>query len=265
MPESTCRGNTSILVRVDKDDFVTKIYLNRPEALNAFNLGSLWALERAVREFEKDSGSRVAILTGAGEKAFCTGADIKDIKKMSPHEMVDWCLLGNRVFNQIAQSLKPVIAAVNGYALGGGCELALACDFRIAAEEALFGFPESSLGWIPGWGGSKRLAQLIGVTKAKEMLMIGTKIRAEEAQKIGLVNKCVPRSSLAEEALEYARILADRNPLSLAAIKSMLMQQGGRVEEEAHILEALTVGSLTRSEFAARKIKDFEEKIHKKK
>jgi enoyl-CoA hydratase len=243
---------------------ITLITLNRAESLNAFNRPALDELEKVLQEFEVEPSQRVAILTGAGEKAFCVGADIKDIKIMSHEEMIEWCLAGSRVFNRIARVPKAVVAAINGYALGGGCELALSCDFRIASDRSFFGQPEISLGWIPGWGGSKRLAQLVGVGKAKELLILGNRIPADEALKIGLVNQVVPSQRLMDAAIEFAQKLAEKSPLAVAAIKSMLAEWGGSIKEEAHFLEAMTVDYLTKTDFARLKIKEFEEKINRK-
>lgn len=258
------RGEKPRQVLLEKLDPMTILTIHRPDALNAFNRSTLDEFGETLSLFERDPSQKVAIIIGAGEKAFCVGADIKDIEVMGHEEMMDWCIVGSRIFNQIAKIPKPVIAAVNGYALGGGCELALACDFRIASSDAIFGQPESTLGWIPGWGGSKRLAQLIGIARAKEMLMLGNRINAEEALKIGLVNQVVPKSSLLEKAKEWAHNLASRNPISLAAIKVMLADYGGAIKEEAHLLEALAVNFLSKSEYGRQKIKEFEEKTHKR-
>ena len=248
----------------EKRGAITVITLNRAESLNSFNRPALDELEKVIQIFEGEPSQRVAILTGSGEKAFCVGADIKDIKIMNHEEMIEWCLVGSRVFNRIGRIPKPVVAAINGYALGGGCELALACDFRIASDRSFFGQPEISLGWIPGWGGSKRLAQLVGVGKAKELLILGNRIPADEALKIGLVNQVVPSQKLMEAAIEFAERLAEKNPLAVAAIKIMLAEWGGSIKEEAHFLEAMTVDYLSKTEHARSKIKEFEEKAHRK-
>jgi enoyl-CoA hydratase/carnithine racemase len=200
------------------------------------------------------------ILTGAGEKAFCVGADLKDLKVMSREETIEWCLLGSSVFNAIARVPKVVVAAVNGYALGGGLELALACDFRIASENAALGLPEVTLGWMPGWGGVKRLVELIGPTRAKEMLMFGSRIKAGEALSLGILNRVVPLPDLIRSAREYADRLCEKNPMSLAAIKLMLQEHGSAVDSRDSLLEAMTVSLLSKSDYAAGKIAAFENK-----
>ncbi|MGD9137875.1 MAG: enoyl-CoA hydratase/isomerase family protein [Desulfobacterales bacterium] len=204
------------------------------------------------------------ILTGADQKAFCVGADLKDLKAMSRDETTAWCMLGSNVFNTIARVAKPVVAAINGYALGGGLELALACDFRIAAENASLGLPEVTLGWLPGWGGVKRLVELIGPTRAKEMLMFGSRIKAAEAMSIGLLNRVVPQDRLMAVAGEFAGELCEKNPMSLSAIKLMIQEHSGRVDSRDSLLEAMSVSSLSKSDYALEKIAAFENKSRPK-
>jgi enoyl-CoA hydratase len=245
---------------VEKETELTIVTLNREKVLNAFDWESLHRLQAVVTEFEKDAACKVMILTGAGEKAFCVGADLKDLKVMSREETIEWCLLGSSVFNAIARVPKVVVAAVNGYALGGGLELALACDFRIASENAALGLPEVTLGWMPGWGGVKRLVELIGPTRAKEMLMLGSRIKAGEALSLGILNRVVPLPDLMDTAREYAGRLCEKNPMSLAAIKLMLQEHGSAVDSRDSLLEAMSVSLLSKSDFALRKIAEFENK-----
>lgn len=245
---------------VEKETELTIVTLNREKVLNAFDWESLHRLQAVVTEFEKDAACKVMILTGAGEKAFCVGADLKDLKVMSREETIEWCLLGSSVFNAIARVPKVVVAAVNGYALGGGLELALACDFRIASENAALGLPEVTLGWMPGWGGVKRLVELIGPTRAKEMLMLGSRIKAGEALSLGILNRVVPLPDLMDAAREYAGRLCEKNPMSLAAIKLMLQEHGSAVDSRDSLLEAMSVSLLSKSDFALRKIAEFENK-----
>jgi len=245
---------------VEKETELTIVTLNREKVLNAFDWESLHRLQAVVTEFEKDAACKVMILTGAGEKAFCVGADLKDLKVMSREETIEWCLLGSSVFNAIARVPKVVVAAVNGYALGGGLELALACDFRIASENAALGLPEVTLGWMPGWGGVKRLVELIGPTRAKEMLMLGSRIKAGEALSLGILNRVVPLPDLMDTAREYTGRLCEKNPMSLAAIKLMLQEHGSAVDSRDSLLEAMSVSLLSKSDFALRKIAEFENK-----
>lgn len=249
---------------VENETEVTIVTLNREKVLNAFDWSSLRRLQTIVAEFEQDASRRVMILTGAGPKAFCVGADLKDLKAMSRDETIAWCMLGSNVFNAISRVAKPVVAAINGYALGGGLELALACDFRIAAENASLGLPEVTLGWLPGWGGVKRLVEQIGPTRAKELLMFGSRIKASEAMSIGLLNRVVPQPQLLDSASEFAAELCEKNPMSLSAIKLMIQEHSGRVDSRDSLLEAMSVSSLSKSDYAREKIAAFENKSRRK-
>lgn len=185
-------------------DRIATVTINRPAAMNAMTRRTLEEIERVVAEIERDSEVRAAIVTGAGTKAFVAGADIAVMRDMISAEARELALLAHRIFAAMEASSKPFIAAVNGYALGGGCELALACDIRIASNNAKFGQPEINIGILPGFGGSQRLPRLIGKGRALEMILTGEMIDAAEALRIGLVNRVVPQ----EELLEAARTLA---------------------------------------------------------
>lgn len=191
-------------VLLSKKDHIAVITLNQPNSLNALNADMLSAIEKAVDEVNSDKDIYVLILTGAG-KAFVAGADIKEMQPLSPMEALPWGSIGRDLFTKIEHLRIPVIAAINGFALGGGCELALSCDIRIASEKAKFGQPEVGLGIIPGFGGTQRLPRVVGVGKAKELIYTGKVIGAEEAHQIGLVNSVVP----AEELLQAAEALAN--------------------------------------------------------
>ncbi len=193
---------TSLLYTVD--DRIAVITLNRPDKLNALNHETLTELHSAVRMANDDAGVDVIILTGAGEKAFVAGADIAELTKQDAVSGQRFALFGQSVFSEIEQSTKPVIAAVNGFALGGGCELALACHIRIAAENAKFGQPEVNLGVIPGYGGTQRLARVVGWGKAAEMILTGDMVDAAEAHRIGLANRVVARGEALATALTMA-------------------------------------------------------------
>ena len=199
---------------VERDDAVLTVTVNRPKVLNALNAQTLAELNRVMDEAAQDAAVRVVILTGAGEKSFVAGADINELAVMTPVEGREHARKGQRVFDHIERLGKPVIAAVNGFALGGGCELAMACTIRIAADHAKFGQPEINLGLIPGYAGSQRLPRLVGRGRAQELLLLGDMISADEAWRIGLVNRVVPAAQLLEEARTVAQALAQKAPVA---------------------------------------------------
>jgi len=185
-------------LQLDVQDRIATLSVNRPDKLNALNEQTVRELGQAMDEIAGQSDVGGVILTGVGEKGFVAGADIAELSKMGPVDGVDVSRLGQRVLRQIELSRKPVIAAVNGFALGGGCELALACHLRIASENAQFGLPEVKLGIIPGYGGTLRLPRIVGKGRALELMLTAQFIKAEEAYRIGLVNKLVRRPEAAE-------------------------------------------------------------------
>ncbi|PCN50752.1 crotonase [Candidatus Geothermarchaeota archaeon ex4572_27] len=201
---------------------IAKITLNRPQVLNALNVETFHELERALREAESDPEVRVVIITGAGDRAFCAGLDLKEVAEKGPLEARELSRLGHRVFRLIENLSKPVIAAVNGYALGGGMELCLSCDLVIASENASFGQAEVNVGLTPGWGATQRLWRIVGVRKAKELILTGDRISAAEAERIGLVNKVVPPGKLMEEAEALAMKLAEKSPVVLKIAKDQI-------------------------------------------
>ena len=206
-----------------KEGRIAVFTINRPEALNAINLESLEELSRALIDFKNDDGLYAGIITGAGTKAFSVGADIRSVlPRFKQNSGQPWA--GPPTILRGLELWKPLIAAVNGYALGGGMELALACDLRIAAENATFGFPEVNLGFIPGWGGTQRLPRLIPPAKAAEMLFTGKAIDAQEAYRIGLVNKVVPLAQLMTAANEIAEMVCRPAPLAVRAAKQAMLQ-----------------------------------------
>lgn len=196
------------------------ITVNRPKALNALNRETLMELDRLFELLGKDKAIQAIIITGSGDKSFVAGADITEMQQMSAVEGRDWGKLAQAVFNKIENFPRPVLAAVNGYALGGGCELAMACDIRIASEKAQFGQPEVSLGITPGFGGTQRLPRLIGRGRAKEMLFTGDMIDADEAYRIGLVNKIAAHQNLVETAKEMATRIMLRGPVAVTLCKA---------------------------------------------
>lgn len=205
-----------------REGAVGVLTLNRPEVLNAMNEALLDALDEALDEAQADPEVRAVVLAAAGEKAFCVGADLKE-RAQEDTEGVTEDPLGVRVkraFGRLEALPKAVIAAIHGYCLGGGLELALACDLRVAADDARFGFPEAKVGSMPGAGGTQRATRLLGPARAKELMFLGERIDAAEALRIGLVNRVVPRASLMEETMQLAGAIAARAPLAIRQIKA---------------------------------------------
>lgn len=207
------------LVLVEEDGTVAIVRINRPRALNAMDEAALIALRDAFETLAQSDQVRVIILTGVGERAFVAGADVKAMRDRSPEEARYFTRLGQAATLAIETTPQPVIAAVRGFALGGGNELAIACDLRIAAADAVFGQPEVSLGIPPGWGATQRLPRLIGPERAKELIFTGRRVGAEEALQIGLISRVVPVESLMDTALETARTIAAQAPRAVAAAK----------------------------------------------
>ena len=206
----------------DKEDGIGIVTINRPESLNALNGEVCTELYKIFQEIEDDQDVRVIILTGSGERAFVAGADIAEMQPQSSLEISSFIDTGRKAFDRIYTLSKPVIAAINGFALGGGCELAMCCDLRIASENAKFGQPEINLGIIPGAGGTQRLARLVGMTRAKELIYTGDIIDADTAYAIGLVNKVVPHDSLMAEAKELAHKLLSKSSIALSLAKQAI-------------------------------------------
>lgn len=209
----------TIIVNKENEGGIATITLNRPP-VNPLNSQVFNELARAAGDLEADKGVRAVIITGSGEKAFAAGADINEMKDLTPVEMYGFCQASTAAYNAIENLSKPTIAAVNGLALGGGCELALACDLRLAADTAKFGLPEINLGIIPGGGGPQRLPRLIGAGRAKELMYLGDMIDAARAEMYGLVNRVVPAGQLMAEAVALAGRLAGKPPVALSMIKS---------------------------------------------
>src|SRR6187551_872053 len=198
-----------------REGAVALLTLNRPQSLNALNAPLLDELRQAILQIRDDSSLRAVIITGAGSRAFAAGADLKELSVLSPMAMQAYAQTGQRVFDLVEHLGKPVVAAVNGFALGGGCELAMACTLRVAADTARFGQPEINLGLIPGFAGTQRLARLVGKAKAMELILTGNPIPASEALAIGLVNRVVPAANLMSEARALAAELAAKPAISL--------------------------------------------------
>ena len=215
-------GKTYQDIIVKKEEGIGWITLNRPHRLNAMTEDMMNELSSALSDFEFDKDVKCIVITGAGEKAFSAGADMTAFTGITPSMAVDGSMKGHELIARIEGLGKPVIACINGYALGGGLELALACDFRIASESAQLGSPEIKRGLMPGWGGTQRLVRVVGLAKAKELVMLGERITAEEAHKIGLVNRVVPLTKLLEETKAFAKNFVEGPPIALKAAKRAL-------------------------------------------
>lgn len=209
-------------VILEKNGHVSKITINRPKALNALSTDVLKDLEEAVNTVKNDDDTYCLIITGAGDKSFVAGADIAEMKDKTVEEAAEYGAYGNKIFREIETLHCPVIAAVNGFALGGGCELAMSCDIRVAADNAVFGQPEVGLGITPGFGGTQRLARLVPAGIAKEMIFTARNIKADKAEKIGLVNAVVPAEELMATVEKMAAGIAKNAPIAVAQAKKAI-------------------------------------------
>lgn len=219
----------------EKQGNIGTVTINRPKALNALNSETLEDLDKVLQMLENDNDIYVVVLTGAGEKAFVAGADIAEMKDLNEEQGREFGILGNNIFRRLEKLQKPVIAAINGFALGGGCELAMSCDIRIASDKAKFGQPETGLGITPGFGGTQRLPRIVGLGKAKELLYTGDIIKADEALRIGLVNKIVPAENLSEEVMALANKIAANAPIAVKLCKDAV-DRGMQVDIDSSIL-----------------------------
>ncbi len=210
------------LVTTSKDDGICTVKINRPDKLNAMNIDVAKELINIFQQLDKDDSVKVIILTGEGEKAFSAGADIEYMSKISPDESEDYAKLGQLVTATVENVTKPTIAAVNGFALGGGCELAMSCDIRLASDNARLGQPEVTIGIPPGWGGTQRLMRIVGIAKAKELVYTGKMIKANEAKEIGLVNHVFELASLMDEAINMAKQIAANSVLAVHMSKTAI-------------------------------------------
>ncbi|MFA7076829.1 MAG: enoyl-CoA hydratase-related protein [Syntrophomonas sp.] len=204
---------------LEKEDYLAILYINRPKALNALNKDTLTEIRSAIEDVSADEAIRVMIITGSGDKAFVAGADIAYMQPLSGVEAREFSDYGEKTMRMLEIMEKPVIAAIKGFALGGGCELAMACDIRLAADNALFAQPEVGLGVIPGFGGTQRLPRLIGEGRAKELTYTADNIKADEAYRLGLVNHVYPADQLMEEARKMAAKIAKKAPLAVGYAK----------------------------------------------
>jgi len=206
----------------EKNEGIATITLNRPDTLNALNQETIAEISARIEDAEKDENIRVIVITGAGDRAFSAGADLRMMKDASAVKGAELSRIGQRLTNQVEACSKPVIAAINGYALGGGIELAMACDIRIASETAQIGQPEINVGLVPGWGGTQRLPRLVGKGIAKEMIFTGKRIDARTAEHHGLVNLVVPPDQLQAKVKELAVELAGKPPIAIKFCKKLI-------------------------------------------
>ncbi|MGB3399898.1 MAG: enoyl-CoA hydratase-related protein [Candidatus Deferrimicrobiaceae bacterium] len=223
---------------VDVSDRIATITINRPKSLNALNRATMQELSAALEEIAGGRDVGVVLLTGAGEKAFVAGADISELRDFTPLQVLEFSRFGHEVLGKIERLPQPVIGVINGFALGGGCELAMACDILLAADTARFGQPEVNLGIIPGYGGTQRLPRLVGRNIAKEIVLTGEMISAQRAYEIGLVNRVVPQAGLMETAREIARKILEKAPVALRTAKSVMNRGIDLDLESACALEA---------------------------
>lgn len=234
--------------------------INRPKSLNALNSEVLTEIGQIATEINTNEEIRVVIVTGAGEKAFVAGADIKEMAHKNAIEGQNFSALGNKVFSQLSKLKQPTIAAINGYALGGGLELALACDIRLGSTNAKVGQPEVGLGIIPGFGATQRLSRAVGLAKAKEMILTARNIDAEEALRIGLFNKVVEQEALLEEAEKMANAMLKNAPLAVQAAKAVIDKGYDMPLDNALTLEENTFGLLFSTEDQKEGMSAFVEK-----
>lgn len=242
------------------EDGVATITVHRPDKLNALDTATLKELDQAFGEAGAEEAVRVVILTGSGPKAFVAGADIAELSELGPVTAREHALFGQAILNRIEHLEKPVIAAVNGFALGGGCELAMACTLRIASAKARFGQPEAKLGLIPGFGGTQRLTRLVGKGRALEMILTGEMIDAAEAHRIGLVNRVVPPEEVLATAVALARAIQERGPVAVR-YSLIAVNRGAEVPlPEAQRIEADLFGVIAATEDCREGTRAFLEK-----
>jgi enoyl-CoA hydratase len=244
----------------EKAERVATITLNRPEALNVFSGEVIDEVILALEDAKNDESTRVVVLTGAGQKAFSAGMDIKTMIGMNALKARDLSLMGERLCLELENLEKPVIAAINGYALGGGLEVAMACDLRIASENARMGQPEINFGLIPGWGGTQRLTRLIGRTKAKELVLTGKMVDAKTAEQLGVVNAVAPSDRLMETVREFALELASKAPVAMKVAKALINKGADISLDSALALEREGFGVVASTEDLQEGVKAFIEK-----
>jgi enoyl-CoA hydratase len=235
-------------IRTENRDGILVLTIDRPKVLNALNAQTVEEIGRVFDEARDDASVKAVIVTGGGDKAFVAGADINELAQKNPFTGKETSERGQQILSRIERFPKVVIAAINGFALGGGCELALACQIRIASDKAQIGLPEVTLGIIPGYGGTQRMVRLLGKARALELILTGNRVSAEEAERIGLVNRVVPHERLMESAEEMARTIISRGPLAVRAAIEAVVIGSDMSFEEGQFLEATLFGLLAASE-----------------
>ena len=247
-------------IEVSKNKQIGILTINRPDSLNAMNREVLIEFINELKKIQSEKDIRVIIITGSGEKAFIAGADIKLMQKMNREEAFEFANLGQELANLIEKSAKPVIAAVNGYALGGGCEIALSCHLRIASDNAIFAQPEVKIGLLPGWGGTQRLPRIIGRGLANEIILTGRNVTAKEALDIGLVNKVVPQEELMNTCFDIANMILKNSPNAIAESIKLIRLAAGTKLKKGLSKEAKSFSELFETEETAEGLTAFVEK-----
>lgn len=239
MNEAPAANDERVLIEID--GAIATVTLNRPEKLNALDPAMLTRLDSVLAALDRDAAVRVVLLAAAGDRAFCVGADVNAWAALEPLDMWrSWVRNGHRVFDRLASLRQPTIAVVNGFAFGGGLELALAADLRLAAVEAVFAMPEVKIGTLPGWAGTRRLPDLIGPARAKQMIFTGAHVKAATAESWGLVNEVVPRAELVGRARALAEEIAANAPVAVQLAKAVIDAGGAALEAMAGALAAAT-------------------------
>ena len=244
----------------EKSEGIATITLNRPEALNAFSKEVVEEILHALEDVKSDENIRVIVLTGAGEKAFSAGADIKAMAGMTALKARELSLMGEKLCVTLENMQKPVIAAINGYALGGGLEVAMSCDLRLASENARMGQTEINIGLIPGWGGTQRLTRLVGMTKAKELVFTGKMIDAKTAEQLGIVNMVVPADKFREIVRQFVIDLALKAPVAIRVAKALITKGADMSLDSALALEREGFGVVGSTEDLKEGVAAFTEK-----
>jgi enoyl-CoA hydratase/carnithine racemase len=243
----------------DIRDHIATLTFNRPAQLNAMNRRMMEEIIHAIQRLDSDPEVRVGIITGAG-KAFMAGADIKEYAQQSQAEFESFQALGRNLYASLEANTKPVIAAINGYAFGGGLEIALACDMIVAAEDSKMGLPEILLHLIPGGGGTQRLPRKLGLNRANELLMSGRTVSAEEMHSWGCINHIYPAETFAEQALDFAATFADKSPEALRILKQLTQLASGPFNPAAQAIENEALGRFYRSDAGQSKVQEFYQK-----
>ena len=247
-------------IEISKNNHIGTLTINRPDSLNAMNREVLIEFINGLKKIQSDKEIRVIIITGSGVKAFIAGADIKLMQKMNREEAFDFANLGQELANLIEKSAKPVIAAVNGYALGGGCEIALSCHLRIASDNAIFAQPEVKIGLLPGWGGTQRLPRIIGRGLANEIILTGRNVTAKEALDIGLVNRVVPQEELMNTCFDIANMILKNSPNAIAESIKLIRLAAGTKLRKGLAKEAKSFSELFETEETVEGLTAFVEK-----